>query len=141
MGGGSGVTKTQHTHLTLHTPSPFTQSGSDVFPAFVAFLKASGEDEAAKKETLHTALKTLDAHLAASGPWLGGASLGQADCALAPKLHHMQVALREFKGWALPADVRRVGAYLEAWRARPSWKAHEYTDAAVVAGWKRHLAH
>lgn len=107
----------------------------------MAYLKSSGEEEAAKKETLHTALKALDSHLASSGPWLGGATIGQADCALAPKLLHMQVALREFKGWEEPAGVARVGAYLDAWRSRPSWKAHEYTDEAIVAGWKRHLAH
>lgn len=112
-----------------------------MFPAFVAYLKSSGDDEAAKKDALHTALKALDAHLAAGGPWIGGANLGQADCALAPKLHHMQIALRAFKGWELPSDAARVGAYLDAWRARPSWTAHEYSDDAVVAGWKRHLGH
>jgi glutathione S-transferase len=116
-------------------------SGSDVFPAFVAFLKADpgSPDEATKRDTLHTALRALDAHLASAGPWLGGATLGQADCALAPKLHHMVVALGAFKGWALPADAARVGAYLDAWRARPSWTAHEYSDEAVVAGWKKHM--
>ena len=117
--------------------SPF--SGSDVFPAFVAYLKAGPDDEAAKQETLHAALKALDAHLASAGPWLGGGAVGQADCALAPKLHHMQVALAAFKGWAIPKDAARVEAYLDAWRARPSWKAHEYSDEAVVAGWKKHL--
>ena len=122
-------------------PPPPLPSGSDVFPAFVAYLKADAgtPDEAAKQETLHTALKALDAHLAAGGPWLGGAAIGQADCALAPKLHHMRVALKAFKGWTPPPDAARVGAYLDAWRERPSWTAHEYSDDAVVAGWKKHL--
>jgi len=123
-------------------PPPFSPcSGSDVFPAFAAFLKAPPGDPEGKEAALVAALRSLCAHLSTRGPWLGGAALGQADCALAPKLHHMQVALRHFKGWEAPAECAAVGAYLDAWRARPSWQAHAYTDAAIVAGWKRHMEH
>ena len=42
-------------------------------------------------------LKTLNSHLEANGPFLKGNDISSGDLALAPKLHHMQVALKAFK--------------------------------------------
>lgn len=42
-------------------------------------------------------LKGLNSHLESSGPYLKGKDVSSGDLALAPKLHHMQVALKAFK--------------------------------------------
>jgi glutathione S-transferase len=120
-------------------------AGGDVFPAFVAFLKAPEGDAGASAEK-EAALKAALVQLAGflkDHSFLGpGPGFGAGDAALAPKLHHMQTALPHFKqaGWALPAGAEAVGDYMARVRALPAWKACEYTDGAVIAGWVRHLA-
>ena len=42
-------------------------------------------------------LKALNSHLETGGPFLKGDKISAGDLALAPKLHHMQVALKAFK--------------------------------------------
>ena len=42
-------------------------------------------------------LKILNSHLESHGPYLKGKDISAGDLALAPKLHHMQVALKAFK--------------------------------------------
>jgi glutathione S-transferase len=42
-------------------------------------------------------LKVLNSHLESHGPYLKGKDISAGDLALAPKLHHMQVALKAFK--------------------------------------------
>ncbi len=42
-------------------------------------------------------LKALNSHLESHGPYLKGKDISAGDLALAPKLHHMQVALKAFK--------------------------------------------
>jgi len=120
-------------------------AGGDVFPAFVAFLKAPAGAEGAEKEAaLADALARLGAWLTANGPFLGpGAGFGSGDAFLAPRLHHMSVALPHFKtgGWSWPAGSEPVRSYLDRVRALPAWKACAYGDDAVIAGWNRHLAH
>lgn len=42
-------------------------------------------------------LKGLNSHLESTGPYLKGKDVSSGDLALAPKLHHMQVALKAFR--------------------------------------------
>lgn len=42
-------------------------------------------------------LRELNSHLESHGPFLKGKDISAGDLALAPKLHHMQVALKAFK--------------------------------------------
>lgn len=122
-------------------------AGGDVFPAFVAFLKADEADAAVsaeKEAALTAALVKLADYLKEQGrPFLGpGPGFGAGDAALSPKLFHMTVALPHFKkaGWALPPGAEAVGEYLARVKALPAWKACEYGPDAVIAGWNRHLA-
>ena len=119
-------------------------AGGDVFPAFVSFLKAPGGADSEQKAALDAALVRLGEYLTSHGPFLGpGEGFGSGDAALAPKLYHLSVALPHFKqgGWSLPPGAEAVGAYLEAVKAMPAWKACEYSTDAIIAGWNRHLAH
>jgi len=117
-------------------------AGSDVFPAFVAFLKAPAEADGEQAAALEAALVRLGEYLTAHGPFLGpGDGFGSGDAALAPKLYHMAVALPHFKkGWSLPSGAAAVGEYLARVQALPAWKATAYGEDAVIAGWNRHLA-
>lgn len=42
-------------------------------------------------------LQKLNSHLEANGPFLKGKDISAGDLALAPKLHHLQVALKALK--------------------------------------------
>lgn len=118
-------------------------AGSDVFPAFVAYLKAPEGGDAEQKAALDAALGRLAEFLKGRSFIGPGDGFGSGDASLAPKLHHMTVALPHFKkgGWAMPAGAAAVGEYLDRVRALPAWKACAYADSAVIAGWERHLAH
>jgi glutathione S-transferase len=113
-----------------------------VFGAFVSYLKsaegAAGEE---KRAELHSALVQLNGYLLCNGPFLGGEKVCAADLGLAPKLHHMQVALAHYKnGWCLTEEMGAVEAYMGAITARASWKATAYTNEIVIQGWGKHVS-
>lgn len=111
--------------------------GSKVFPSFVQFLKSKGEESAEKEQALVKELEALDAHLAAGpGPFLQGADISAADLALGPKLYHLQIALKEYKNWELPAKLVAIRRYYGHITSRPSWTATHYSADLVKAGWK-----
>jgi glutathione S-transferase len=116
--------------------------GGDLFPAFAGFIKAAvgSPEEGEKREKLDEAVLSLAKAIEASGkPFLCGDAPKQADFALAPKLHHLSIAAPAHKGWSFPDGSKAVTDYLGRMRARPSWKAHEYSDECVVAGWKKNV--
>jgi glutathione S-transferase len=116
-------------------------SGSAIFGAFVGYLKsAEGSAAEEKKSILDSALIDFNGFIATNGPFLGGASVCTADFALAPKLHHMCVALSHHKaGWALGGGMEAVAAYMDVVTAGASWKATIYPDELIVQGWAEHL--
>jgi glutathione S-transferase len=98
-------------YLNFFTPEPalepFTAATdaacAPLFPALASFIKNtdSAADVALETE-LVAALATLNTHLekGGGGLYLGESeSLGLADCSLAPKLWHLQVAGAHFKGF------------------------------------------
>lgn len=119
--------------------------GAKLFPAFRAFLfaAAGSAEEGEKRGELEGELRALDAYLAqpGKGPLLGGTTLCQADAAIAPRLYHIKVALAHFKHFAIPADLKALSRYLDAVTALPEWKATDYGEDAIIAGWTAHLAH
>lgn len=71
--------------------------GSQIFPTFVKFLKASGEDEKDLRSKLSSEFQSLGQHLEAHGPYLKGQDVSAGDLALGPKLYHVFTASKEFK--------------------------------------------
>jgi hypothetical protein len=57
-----------------------------------------------KEAALLSELDTLEAILArtSGGPFFGGNRVVQADATFAPRVYHMEVALRRIKGWRAP---------------------------------------
>jgi valyl-tRNA synthetase len=129
------------------TPSMASSVPADVtgslFGAFRGFLTAQGDEEAAKKEAFLAELSKINAYLAQHGPLFGGQALNETDAATAPKLYHATVALGHFKGWKLDAaQFPAVAAYMEKLKGMPAWQ-HTLPadgDAAVVAGWVKHMS-
>ena len=70
---------------------------SKLMPCTGAFLKASGSEEAEKREALLAQLTQLDSHLTSNGPFLAGSALSLGDLALAPKLYATQIVCKHFK--------------------------------------------
>jgi hypothetical protein len=54
---------------------------------------------------------TCQAH--SQGPFIAGERITQVDAALIPKLYHTKVALKELKGWEIPAKLENVHKYLK----------------------------
>jgi glutathione S-transferase len=113
-------------------------AGGAVFGAFKDFAKAGDAEAAAKEAALVAALREMEEHLRAGGPYVGGATPNATDVSLMPKLYHATVALRHFRGWELPAELTAVRAYMAAFMARDSWQKTLYSEELVIKGWERH---
>lgn len=124
-------------------------AGAKLFPAFRgAILAEKGSDEEkAKMADLDAELDRVESYLAsraAEGPFLGGSKLDAADAAFAPKLYHAKVALPALKGCA-PLFAMAEGArpalarYWAELTALESWRRTDYGEAAILAGWERHV--
>lgn len=119
--------------------------GSKLFPAFRgAILAEKGSDEEkAKLADLGAELDRVDSYLSSRGPLFGGDKLDSTDASFAPKLYHAKVALPKLKGIAplfggssgRPALERYWGALT----ALDAWKKTDYGEAAILAGWERHI--
>ena len=66
-------------------------SGLDVLPKFRDFIKSSPEEAAAKEADLVACLRGLNDFLAAGGAYIGGERPCATDCAVMPRLYHMEV--------------------------------------------------
>ncbi|KAK9810673.1 hypothetical protein WJX73_009341 [Symbiochloris irregularis] len=113
-----------------------TKVASGILPKFVQFLTADKADEAEKQKALETELDELNKFLEGNGPYLGGDKFIAADAALSPKLHHIDVAAKALKGYSIPSSLTAVHTYIQKVASRPSWKATQYSDDFVIAGWK-----
>ncbi len=71
--------------------------GSQIFPTFVKFLKAKGDEEKELRSKLASEIQSLGKHLEANGPFVKGQDISAGDLALGPKLYHVFTASKEFK--------------------------------------------
>ena len=71
--------------------------GSQIFPTFVKFLKASGDEEKDLRSKLSSEFQSLGKYLEANGPFMKGQEISAGDLALGPKLYHVFTASKEFK--------------------------------------------
>lgn len=101
------------------------------------------EEEAAKKEAFLSELSKINSYLASNGPLFGGESLNETDAATAPKLYHAFVALGHYKSYKLDtAAFPAVDAYMAKLSGMPAWQRTLPADgdAAVIAGWGKHMS-
>ncbi|KAI3438883.1 hypothetical protein D9Q98_001298 [Chlorella vulgaris] len=129
-----------HPDPPLGTLDTSPQIGLDVLPKFKNFITSNPEEAAAKEAELEACLRGLDAHLAASGPYIGGEAPCATDLAVMPRLYHMQVATKHFRDWDVPAELQALQKYMELFMVRDSWNLTHYSPELVVAGWAKHGA-
>lgn len=115
--------------------------GAKLFPAFREMLKCSEEAQREKEAVLVAELQLVNDYLASHGPFFGGDALNATDAAVAPKLHHINVALAHFKGWSIPDEMTSIKRYLEALKGQPAWQKSLYTDETMIKGWAAHMKH
>jgi glutathione dehydrogenase/transferase len=127
--------------------------GTKLFPAFRgAILAEKGSDEEKQKlAELGAELDRADAYLGGAreggkgGPFLGGDKLDAADASFAPKLYHAKVALPALKGVpplfgeGAPRERPALARYWAALTALDAWRQTDYGEAAILAGWERHV--
>ncbi|CAL5221318.1 g3490 [Coccomyxa viridis] len=111
-----------------------------LFPSFVAALKADGAEFKEKEEALVGSLTEIDEYMQNHKAYLGGDRPNAVDCMIAPRLYHIQVAMKELKGWEIPSNLTNLHEYITRMQSRDSWKQTYYSPDKVLAGWKAHLA-
>lgn len=114
-------------------------TGSQIFPTFVKFLKAEGSDLEELRYKLSQEFEKLASHLQTGGPFLKGKDISAGDLALGPRIYHVTVASKEFKGVDFLAEHAPVKDYLARLQSRQSWKNTHYSEELVNKGWKAHL--
>lgn len=120
----------------LKTPEDKASAGARIFPNFAAFLKSKDPNDGTEAALL-AELKSLDEHLKSNKPFIAGEAVTAADLALAPKLHHLTVALGHYKKWSIPEDLTNVLSYVEAVHSLESFKKTKPADEFIIAGWAK----
>ena len=113
------------------------------FPALAKYAKHTpdgDEEDETLKSNLEEKLNLLEQHLSGddgSGPYLAGDVLTLPDCSLAPKLYHMKVILKAFKGDSIniPEKYPKLSSYMETMFNRESFKNTAYPEDVVIWGW------
>ena len=128
-------------------PSVGTVAGSpdvagSLLGSFKGFLNAEGDnnsnDSKEKEAKLREVLSELDAFLEGK-EYIGGDHVCQTDFLVMPRLYHMKVACKEFRGWEMAeGEYENVKAYMDRFMARDSWKNTAYGPELVIKGWERH---
>ncbi|KAK2079564.1 hypothetical protein QBZ16_001959 [Prototheca wickerhamii] len=113
-------------------------AGQGFFPSFVQYLRSIGHpDEDEKKQILEDKVAIVEAFLAGNpeGPFVHGREPAVTDFELMPKLHHLDIVTRHFKGWMLLEKYPSIGTYLEAARKLPIWQATAYSEESMIDHW------
>lgn len=102
-----------------------------------ACIRAGIGDTAAAGQDLDAQLAKVEALLASSdGPWLGGSEPGAADCAVLPKLLHVQVAAQHFSHYVPPA-LPLLSAYVRAGLEGLAAGRPDYSPEEMLFGWSQ----
>ena len=135
----SDLLEAKHPEPVCGTVEGSPQVAGSLLGAFKGFLNADGEEETAEKEAaLVAVLKELDDFLKTTNPYIGGASPCQTDFLVMPRLYHLKVACKHFRGWEIPAEFTSVLKYMDDFMSRDSWKNTYYSPELVIKGWERH---
>ncbi|XP_038076637.1 chloride intracellular channel protein 4-like [Patiria miniata] len=117
------------------------QVGIDLYRKFTGYLKNTNpnkEDE--MRSALNRELEKLNKALKDGGEhrFLDGDHLTQPDLRLLPRLHHVVVAGKIFKGYEIPEDEDKYGRlkqYLENWKQTQVYQETKYSDKDMEYGW------
>lgn len=114
---------------------------ANVFNIFSAWAKNQDKEKDAQLEADFTAeLKKIDDFMSKSkGPLLCGEAWSVADCALVPRLYHIQTVAHYYKNYLKFNDFQHLKRYMEYAFATPEFKATDYPVEWVIAGWAKYF--
>ncbi|XP_067049548.1 chloride intracellular channel protein 2-like [Acropora muricata] len=117
-------------------------AGSDIFQKFCALIK---NKDPIKDPVLQTSLlkkiEELDLLLQSDhGIFLEGDTVRLSDCSLLSKLLVVRVAAKEFKGFEIPARMKRVWDYIHAGEKQSAFIETRPSDELIKEHWSRNFA-
>ncbi|XP_046565993.1 glutathione S-transferase DHAR1, mitochondrial-like isoform X2 [Haliotis rubra] len=121
---------------------PAVEASGGVFGKLAALLKNSDLASIPKlKEDLERELRTLDDYLNCAdckGGFLVSDRICELDCAILPKLRHVQVAGMYFQGFQIPEDCVALLDYIRKGESTDVFKQTCPKDEEIINGWSRH---
>ena len=118
-------------------------AGSGVFHKFCQLVRnADPSGDEPLRRGLHEELRKLNGFLVSDkmpGPFLFGETPGIPDCILLPKLLHIKVVAKEFKGFELPEDLTGIHKYLEEASKMEAFTKTSPAEDVIVDGWAKNL--
>ncbi|XP_026411836.1 uncharacterized protein LOC113307599 isoform X2 [Papaver somniferum] len=116
---------------SIVTPSEFSSIESRIYECFDTFLKSKDAADGSE-QALVSELSSLNEHLKAHGPYVGGENFSAIDLGLAPTLYHLEVALGHFKSWRVPENMTYTINYMKLLFSQESFVKTHPTD--IIAG-------
>ncbi len=112
-----------------------------IFGVFSEYAKNQDRDKDAELEAKLTAeLQKIDDFLGKSpGPFLCGDSWAIADCALVPRLYHLTVVGRHYKGYSKYEGMQSLVKYMDHTFSTDVFKATDYPPEYILQGWAKYF--
>lgn len=137
-------------HLDKTHPSPSLKPpGNDeaekatgnIFNAFGAWAKGNKLENVKELEAAFVAeLKKIDHFLSeSSGPFLCGESWSVADCALVPRLYHIDTVAKHFLHFNQMDSFRHIKQYMEHTFSSKEFKETDYPQEWILTGWSKYF--
>lgn len=128
--------------LQQNYSGPGQQAVSDLFGKFATFFTNKDESASEKlRSDVIDELRKIDSFLLSSnhkGKFMLSDTLCEIDCAVLPKLRHVQVAgsMKDFK---IPEELAALRTYIKHGEAHYIFKLTCPPDVEIQRGWTRHL--
>lgn len=130
--------------LVINDDHGALKAGDKVFQKFSAWIRNRDlSNESRLHDSLIEELLRLDVFLGSAkksqGRYLAGNEMTMPDCVLLPKLHQLRVALRFFKDFQVPHDLKHLQAYLESADNNEVFSKTCCEDSEILEGWSKHV--
>lgn len=138
-------------YLNKTVPDPSVKPPSDaavaaasgIFPKFVGFIKNKDPSaEEGLKTALIKELEKLNNFLEenkSQGQFLVCNDICEIDCQVLPKLKHVQVAGKHYKGFEIPEELKELRGYIAAGESHEVFRTTCAPDDEFIHGWKQHM--
>ncbi|XP_064397323.1 uncharacterized protein LOC135344129 [Halichondria panicea] len=111
----------------------------DIFNKFSAWAKHFKDPNAQEaKDAFVAEMKKVDDFVSKSGPLLCGSPWSVADCALVPRLYHMQTVADHFMGYKID-QFNNVKRYMDYSFATEEFKQTDYPREWILTGWAKYF--
>ncbi|GAV76714.1 GST_N_3 domain-containing protein [Cephalotus follicularis] len=119
----------------LGTPPEKASIGSKIFSTFIGFLKSKDPSDGMEQALLNE-LSSFNEYIKINGPFINGEKISAADLSLAPKLHHLEIALGHYKNWSVPDSLAYLKSYMKNIFSLDSFIKTRALQEDVIEGWR-----